>query len=250
MTKMIKLALGSALAAALLAQPAIAQTAKKPALAAPVAAAPRGTVAAGIGTADLQAAVANTAAYKNAVVARQSDPSYKKINDAAQARLTQLQAQLKPMADQFNADRAAGKPDATLQAEYDAIQKAQAQGEAEIKQILAPANLSDEYVVEQITAKLPAALGNVMSRRGITLLLNPEAILVSAPAYDLTGELVGELNKTIASAQLTPPPGWQPARVRQQQQQQQQQQGGTAPAGTARPAVPAPKPAGPQPEGR
>ena len=250
MTKMIKLALGSALAAALLAQPAIAQTAKKPAAAAPVAAAPRGVVAAGIGTADLQAAVANTAAYKNAVVARQADPSYKKINDAAQARLTQLQAQLKPMADQFNADRAAGKPDATLQAEYDAIQKAQTQGEAEIKQILAPANLSDEYVVEQITAKLPAALGAVMTRRGITLLLNPEAILVSAPPYDLTGELVGELNKTIASAQLTPPPGWQPARVRQQQQQQQQAAGTAPAAGATRPAVPAPKPVGPQPEGR
>ena len=250
MTKMIKLALGSALAAALLAQPAIAQTAKKPAATAPVAAAPRGVVAAGIGTADLQAAVANTAAYKNAVVARQADPSYKKINDAAQARLTQLQAQLKPMADQFNADRAAGKPDATLQAEYDAIQKAQTQGEAEIKQILAPANLSDEYVVEQITAKLPAALGAVMTRRGITLLLNPEAILVSAPPYDLTGELVGELNKTIASAQLTPPPGWQPARVRQQQQQQQQAAGTAPAAGATRPAVPAPKPVGPQPEGR
>lgn len=246
MTNLIKLALGSALAAALLSQPAVAQTAKKPAAPAAGAVAPRGTVAAGIGTADLQAAVANTAAYKNAVTQRQSDPSYKKIYDAAQARVTQLQAQLKPMADQFNADRAANKPDATLQAEYEAIQKAQAQGEAEIKQILVPANLSDEYVVEQITAKLPEALGNVMSRRGVTLLLNPEAILVSAQPYDLTGDLVGELNRTIATAQITPPPGWQPARVRQQQQQQ----AGTAPAATTRPGVPAPKPAGPQPEGR
>lgn len=250
MTNLIKLALGSALAAVLLSQPAVAQTAKKPAAPVTGAVAPRGTVAAGIGTADLQAAVANTNAYKNAAVQRQSDPSYKKIYDAAQARLAQLQAQLKPMADQFNADRTANKPDATLQAEYDAIQKAQAQGEAEIKQILAPANLSDEYVVEQITAKLPEALGTVMTRRGVTLLLNPEAILVSAQPYDLTGELVGELNRTIATAQITPPPGWQPARVRQQQQQQ-------AGAGTPRPGVPAPKPgvpapkpAGPQPEGR
>jgi len=246
MTKLLKFALGSALAAALLSQPAVAQTAKKPVVPAAATAVPRGTVAAGIGTADLQAAVANTNAYKTAATQRQADPTYKKIYDAAQARLTQLQNQLKPMADQFNADRAANKPDATLQAEYDAIQKAQAQGEAEIKQILAPANLSDEYVVEQITAKLPEALGNVMSRRGVTLLLNPEAILISAPAYDLTGDLVGELNRTIASVQLNPPPGWQPARVRQQQQQQQ---AAAAPA-AAKPVVPAPKPAGPQPEGR
>lgn len=247
MTNLIKFALGSALAAVLLSQPAVAQTAKKPAAPAASAGAPRGTVVAGIGTADLQTAVANTNAYKTAVNARQNDPAYKKIYDAAQARLTQLQNQLKPMADQFNADRAANKPDATLQAEYGAIQKAQAQGEAEIKQILAPANLSDEYVVEQITAKLPDALGTVMARRGVTLLLNPEAILVG-PAYDLTADLVGEMNRTVTSVQINPPPGWQPARIRQQQQQQQQQ-AAPAPA-TARPAVPAVKPAGPQPEGR
>ncbi|MFM5916160.1 MAG: OmpH family outer membrane protein [Novosphingobium sp.] len=245
MTKLFKLALGSALAAALLSQPGMAQTAKKPAAAAPASAAPRGTIAAGIGTVDVQAAVASTNAYKTAVTTRQNDPTYKKIYDAAQARLTQLQGQLKPMADQFNADRAANKSDAVLQAEYDGIQKAQAQGEAEIKQILAPANLSDEYVVEQITAKLPDALGTVMGRRGVTMLLNPDAILLSAQPYDLTGELVNELNRTVTSVQITPPPGWQPARVRQQQQQQQQA-AGTAP----KPTVPATKPAGPQPEGR
>lgn len=246
MTKLFKLALGSAMAAALLSQPGMAQTAKKPAAVAPASTAPRGVIVPGLGTVDMQAAVANTNAYKTAVTTRQNDPAYKKIYDAAQARLTQLQAQLKPMADQFNADRAANKPDATLQAEYDAIQKAQAQGEAEIKQILVPANLSDEYVVEQITAKLPEALGAVMGRRGVTILLNPDSILVSAPQYDLTGDLVGEINRTVTSVQITPPPGWQPARVRQQQQQQQQQATGAAP----KPAVPATKPAGPQPEGR
>jgi Skp family chaperone for outer membrane proteins len=245
MTKLFKLALGSAIAAALLSQPGMAQTAKKPAGAAPAAsAAPRGTIVPGLGTVDMQAAVANTNAYKTAVTTRQNDPTYKKIYDAAQARLTQLQGQLKPLADQFNADRAANKPDAVLQADYDAVQKAQAQGEAEIKQILVPANLSDEYVVEQITAKLPEALGAVMSRRGVTILLNPESILVSAPQYDLTGDLVGELNRTVTSVQINPPPGWQPARVRQQQQQQ-----AAAPTG-AKPVVPATKPAGPQPEGR
>ena len=241
MTNLIKFALGSALAATLLSQPAAAQTAAKKPAAAPVAAAPRGVVVAGIATVDMQAAVANTNAYKNAVAQRQSDPSYKKIFDAGQARLAQLQAQLKPMADQFNADRAANKPDTVLQTEYEAIQKAQAQGEADYKQIMGPVSLSDEYVVEQITAKLPDALRAVMGRRGVTLLLNPEAIL-DGPAYDLTLDLVNELNRTVASAQLNPPPGWVPARVRQQQQQAT----GAAP----KPAAPATKPAGPQPEGR
>ena len=247
MTNIFKFALGSALAAALVAQPGLAQTARKPAVAA-APAGQRGTLAAGVGVADLQGAVANTNAYKAAVQQRQQ--AYKPVYDAAQARLTQLQTQLKPMADQFNADRSANKSETVLQGQYDAIQKMQAQGEAEIKQILAPANLSDEYVVEQITGKLPQAVQNVMGRRGITLLLNPDAVILSAQPYDVTGALVAELNVLVPSAQVTPPPGWQPARVRQQQQQQQQQVTGTAPATTPRPGTTAPKPAGPQPEGR
>ena len=246
MTNMFKFALGSALAVALVAQPALAQAARKPVVA-PAAAAPRGTVVAGIGVADLQAAVANTNAYKAAVQLRQQQ--YKPIYDAAQARLSQLEAQLKPLADQFNADRAAKKPDSVLQVEYDGIQKAQAQGEAEIKQILAPASLSDEYVVEQITDKLPQAVQNVMGRRGLTLLLNPDAVILSAQPYDVTAALVGELNVLVPSAQINPPPGWQPRRVRQQQQQQQQQVTGAAPV-APKPGTTAPKPIGPQPEGR
>ena len=249
MTNMFKFALGSALAAALVAQPGLAQTAKKPAVA-PAAAAPRGTVVAGIGVADLQAAVASTNAYRAAVQKRQVD--YKPIYDAAQARLAQLETQLKPLADQFNADRAAKKSDAVLQTGYEQIQRLQAQGEADIKQILAPSQLSDEYVIEQITEKLPQAVQNVMARRGLTLLLNPDAVILSAPAYDVTAALVGELNVLVPSAQINPPPGWQNRRTRDQQQQQQQQQrpaAGAAPA-APKPVTPAPRPAGPQPEGR
>lgn len=247
MTKLIKIALGSALAAALVAQPGLAQTARAP-VTAPAAAAPRGTAVAGVGVADLQAAVASTNAYRAAVQKRQVD--YKPIYDAAQARLTQLEAQLKPLGNQFNADRAAKKPDAVLQTEYAQIQAMQAQGEAEIKQILAPAQTSDEYVIEQITDKLPQAVQNVMGRRGLTLLLNPDAVILSGPGYDVTATLVGELNVLVPSAQINPPPGWQPRRVRDQQAQQQPRPAaGTAPV-VPRPVTTVPKPAGPQPEGR
>lgn len=248
MTNLFKFALGSALAAALVAQPGLAQTARKPVLAPAAATAPRGTAVAGVGVADLQAAVASTNAYRAAVQKRQVD--YKPIYDAAQARLAQLETQLKPMADQFNADRAAKKPDSVLQVEYDQIQKAQAQGEADIKQILAPAQVSDEYVIEQITDKLPQAVQNVMGRRGLTLLLNPDAVILSAPAYDVTAALVAELNVLVPSAQINPPPGWQNRRTREQQAQQQQRPATGAAPVAPRPVTTAPKPAGPQPEGR
>ena len=250
MTNMFKFALGSVLAAVLVAQPGLAQTVKKPA-AAPVATAQRGIAVAGVGVADLQAAVASTNAYRAATEKRKVD--YKPVYDAAQARLAQLEAQLKPLADQFNADRAAKKPDSVLQAEYSAIQQAQAQGEADIKQILAPAQTSDEYVIEQVTDKLPQAVQNVMRNRGLTLLLNPDAVILSAPIYDVTAPLVGELNVLVPTAQINPPPGWQPRRQREQQAQQQQQQprpaAGTAPV-VPRPATTPPKSAGPQPDGR
>ena len=244
MTNLLKFAFGSAMAAAMIAAPVAAQTAaRKPAVAAPAAAVARGTIAAGIGVADMQAAVANTNAYRNATAQRQQ--AYKPVYDAAQNRLSQLQAQLKPMADQFNADRAAKKPDSVLQAEYNAIQTAQAQGEAEIKQILAPATTSDEYVVEQITDKLPQAVQNVMGKRGLTLLLNPDAVILSAQPYDVTAALVGELNVLVPAVQITPPAGWVPRREREAQQQQQ------GAAAAPRPAAATPvKPAGPQPEGR
>lgn len=250
MTNMFKFALGSALAAVLVAQPGLAQTVKKPAAAPAAAPAQRGIAVAGIGVADLQSAVASTNAYRAATEKRKVD--YKPIYDAAQTRLGQLEAQLKPLADQFNADRTAKKPDSVLQAEYTAIQQAQAQGEADIKQILAPAQTSDEYVIEQVTDKLPQAVQNVMRSRGLTLLLNPDAVILSAPIYDVSAALVGELNVLVPTAQINPPPGWQPRRQREQQAQQQQQPRpatGTAPV-VPRPASTSPKPAGPQPEGR
>lgn len=254
MTKILNTVAGLALALAMTAGAANAQAAKKPA--APAAtAAPRAALLPGVGTADLEVAVANTNAYRAAQQQRQS--VYKPTFDAAQARARQYDDQIKPLADQLNADITAKKPDAQLQTQAVAIQKLRNQGETEIKQMLAPIELSETYVLEQISDKLPQAVQNVLGRRGITLLLAPDSVLVAAPQYDLTPQIVAELNVLVPTAQLTPPTGWQPRRVREAQaaQQRQQQPGAAAPrpAGTPAPAPAAttpPKPAGPQPEGR
>ncbi|MEY4952798.1 MAG: hypothetical protein RL299_1222 [Pseudomonadota bacterium] len=253
MTKILNTVAGLALALAMTAGAANAQAAKKPAAPAQ-AAAPRVALLPGVGTADLEVAVANTNAYRAAQQQRQS--VYKPTFDAAQARAKQYDAQIKPLADQLNADVTAKKPDAQLQTQAIAIQKLRNQGETEIKQMLAPIELSEAYVLEQISDKLPQAVQNVLGRRGITLLLAPDSVLVAAPQYDLTPAIVAELNVLVPTAQLTPPTGWQPRRVREAQAAQQQQQAGAAaprPAGTPAPAPAAttpPKPAGPQPEGR
>ena len=246
MTKSLKLAGGLALAFALLAQPLTAQT--RPAAAAPAPAAARGTVVPGIGVADLQAVVFSSNAYRTGMQNRQAQ--YKGVIDGAQARARQIDAQLNGLINQFTADRAAKKPDAVLQAEVARIQQVKADGENEIKRMLAPVDLSEAYIVEQITDRLPQAVQNVLNKRGITLLLSPNSVYFANPAYDISAAIVQELNVMLPSVQYVPPAGWVPREVREQQAAQQRAQQGGPPAAAPAAAAPAPRPAGPQPEGR
>ncbi len=250
MTKLYKALCGTALALALV-SPANAQKKDKNAPApAPVAvAAPTGPVVPGLGVANLEAAIANSNAYQ--VAAQQRPVTYKATYDAAQARAGQIDAELKVLVDRFNADKAAKKPDAVLQQDYVAIQQRQKRGEDEIRQILMPVMLSEAYVNEQIAEKLDAAVQSAMQKRGVTILVAPDAVIARANGYELTPAIIAELNISIPSANLVPPTGWQPRAVREQQAAQQQQAqprpaAAPAPAGTA----PAPRPAGPQPDGR
>lgn len=249
MTKTLKLAGGLALAFALLAQPLTAQTLAAAAPApAPAAAAPRGPIVPGIGVADLQAVVFSSNAYRTGMQNRQAQ--YKGVIDAAQARARQIDAQLNGLINQFTADRAAKKPEAVLQAEVAKIQQVKADGENEIKQMLAPVDLSEAYIVEQITDKLPQAVQNVLNKRGITLLLQPGSVYFANPAYDVSAAIVQELNLQLPSVQSVPPAGWVPREVREQRAQQQGGQAAPAPAPAPVGTAPAPRPAGPQPEGR
>jgi len=192
-----------------LAAPVVAQTP-----AAAPAAAP-GPVAQGLGVISLDASIAGSNAYRQAQQQRQV--TYKTTLDAAQARATQIDAGIKQLVDKFNADRAAKRPDTELQAEYGAIQAAQERGKAEIDQLLMPANLSEAYVIEQISEQLDKAVQQAMGKRNVTLLLNANTVVARTGAYDLTPSVVAELNALIPAAQLVPPQGWVPRQAREQQ---------------------------------
>ncbi len=234
--------------AALSAQPAFAKKddkdAKNAAAAAP-AAAPASNVVQGIAVANLQAAILNSDAYR---AAQQQRPvTYKPQLDQAQARGNALEAQIKPMIDRFNAARQTANTPALqqqLQTQARAIQELQEKGKQEIQQILLPAALSEAFVNEQIEDKLDGAVQKAMEKSKVSLLLQPGAVLARANAYDLTDEIVAEINAVLPTAQLVPPQGWEPREVREARAQQAAQQGGARPA--AAPAAPA----GPQPEGR
>ncbi len=211
------------------------------ALAQPRPAAPATTatqVVPGLGVANVDAIVGNSTAFK--VAQTQRPTTYKAQFDAAEARRSQIAAQLTPMVDKFNRDRAlptantaAGQ--ASLQQQAQTIQNIQQSGQAELQKILEPVALSEAYVQEQIGDKLNAAIQAAMTKKNITLVLTPQSILAATNAYNLNQQILDELNVAIPSAQLVPSAGWEPREVREQKAAQAAQQGGAAPAGRPSP---------------
>lgn len=219
----MKIRTASALIAGLMlsvAPQAMAQT--KPA-AAPAAS---GIVAPGIGIVNPQAIIASSNAFRTAQ--QQRPVTYKPQIDQANTRATAIQAQLKPMADKFEADRkapTAAANQAALQAQVRQIQQLQQSGQEEINRILAPVALSEAYVEEQVNDQLDKAVQQAAAKRKISLVLTPETVLYAEAAYNLNQDVLNELNGMFPAAQLVPPAGWMPRAQRDQLAQQQAAQG-------------------------
>ncbi len=204
--------LKSAAAAALMigtagVQPAMAQSAT-------------GTLIQGLAIANLDAVVVNSNAFKTAD--QQRGVTYKPQIDRAEARRNQLEAQLKPLAEKFEKDRAA--PNANQQAlaqQAATIQQIQQQGQQELQNLIAPVAMSRAYVTEQVQDKLDQAIKNAMAKKKISLLIGPDAVLaVNNNAYNLNQDILNELNTLLPSAQLVPPTGWEPRELREARAQQ------------------------------
>lgn len=217
------------LGAILLAGAAPVAFAAPKAAAAPAAAA-SGTGVNGIAVANVEGIVASSNAYRTAQ--QQRPVTYKAQIDQAEARRKVIAAQLQPLVDKFQKDRAANAPTASLQQQAQAIQAIQDSANQELQQILQPVSLSEAYVQEQVQDKLGAAIQAAMSKNGVTLLLNPQAVLAAGKQYDLSLAILAELNTALPSATLVPPAGWEPREVREQKAAQAAQAGarGTAPA--------------------
>ena len=221
------------------AQPVMAAPAAAPVAAAAPAA--TGFVAQGVGVVNIEAVRANSNAVK--LADQQRETTYKATIDAARTRAQQIDVQLKGLAAKIEADRKAPKPvPGLIESEIAQAQQLQQAGQQEVNRILAPITLSQAYVEEQVNGQLGPAISQVMAENQITLLLNPQAVLVAtSKSYDLNLAVLTKLNALMPAAQLVPPAGWQPREVREQQAAQAAQ-AGTAPAPAA--AGTTPKPSG------
>lgn len=191
-----------------------------------------GPLVPGLAVADLDSVVASSNAYRTAQTQRPT--TYKPQLDQAEARRKAIVAQVTPLVEKFNKDRAAANPNtAALQTQAQQIQQIQQSGEQELRQILQPVGMSEAYVQEQIADKLDAAVKAAMAKKKISLLLSPQAVTAfNNNGYNLNQDIVNELNTLIPSATLVPPTGWEPREVREQRAAQQQAQGQAPAAAT------------------
>lgn len=191
------------------------------------AAASSGTVVGGIAVANPPAIVAASAAYTTAQ--QQRPTTYKPQIDQANTRRNAITAQLKPLYEKLEADSKAATPNRqALQQQAIQIQQIEQAGEQEIQQILAPLNLSQQYVLEQIGDKLDQATQNAMTKKRVSIVLDSQSIIKADQVYNLNQDILTELNALIPTAQLVPPAGWLPRAQREQQAQQQAAQPGAA----------------------
>lgn len=204
----------------------------------------------GIGVIDPNTVVTSSAAFKAAEAQR--PVTYKAYYDQAKARNDQINAQLKPLVDKFEADQKAANPNnADLKKQADAIQLIDQQGQRELQQMLQPVAFSQAYVDEQIQGVLPKAIEAAATKKSVTLILNrgTGAVVFRDQAYNINADVTAELDALLPVAQLSPPPGWLPRELREQLAREQGVDPNSADVQAA-PAAPAPATAGPPADSR
>ena len=208
-------------------KPALAAGIALASLAAPAVVAPAAAqTVKGIAVVNVPAVVANSNAFRTAQ--QQRPVTYKAQIDQANARRDAIAAQLQPLYTQFQTGQQAASPNQqALQQTAAQIQQIEANGQRELQQILAPVQLSQAYVEEQINDQLVTAIQNAARKQNVTMVISPDSVLYADGAYNMNQAVLDELNTLIPSAQLVPPAGWLPREIREQQQAQQQ---ATAPA--------------------
>jgi Skp family chaperone for outer membrane proteins len=184
----------------------------------------------GIAVANVDQAVAESNAYT--VARTQMETTYKAQIGQFNTRKAAIEADLKAKRDALEAGLKAngGKPTPALQTQYEALQKSSQDAQAELQRIGGPVAMAQQYIEEQIAAKLSDALKAAMTASKVDLVLKPEAAVSYQPTVDITAAVKQQLNTLVPSVSIVPPAGWRP--------------GGQQAAPAAAPQSSAPKPSG------
>lgn len=136
------------------------------------------------------------------------------LRTRAQTLQTQLQTQGTPIQTAVAALNGR-QPDAALQGRITAYQTAQNNAQQELARGEQNLRSTQAHVQQQIGTRLQPIINTVMTARGANIAMDRGATLASAPALDITNEVLAQLNQQLPSVSVTPLP----------QQQQQRNQG-------------------------
>ena len=196
---------------------------------APVAiATPAQAQARGVGVISIDQAIQQTNAFRTA--AQQIQTTYAAQIQQADTRAQALEAELAPLRTALQqAQQVPGATVDSVRPAAQALQTRQAAAQQELNQLQAPYLTALAYVREQVAVQVDAAVTAAMAASNVDLVLNPEAILKLAPnsSANITAAVTAQLDSRIASAQPTPPAGWQPGDTLRAAQPQQQQPAAT-----------------------
>ncbi len=163
----------------------------------------------GVAVADLDKAVAESAAYAGAMA--QIKSTYAAPISAVEARSKVLQGELQTLVTAFQAaQKVPNANQAALQTQYATIQTKQQAAQAELQRLSQPFDRARAFAVEQITAKLSAAAKTVMAARSVGVVVPPQATVLFSPTADVTAAITAELNKTVPNVSIAVPATWQP----------------------------------------
>jgi len=190
------------------------------ALTAALAAAPQAQ-AQSVATADFDGAVVKTKAFTAAAAT---------IKTTYQAQITQVegyQKELQALLAPFDTNKDNQIDDNELRAAQASPSWANVVAkQQQINSTQAPIARAQAYVFEQVSAKLNQAVQAVITARGLSLIVKPDAVVWANQVGNITPAITAELDKLVPTASPTPPANWQPG-------------GQPAPATGAAPAVPA-----------
>lgn len=166
----------------------------------------------GIAVVDLEEAVIKSAAFTNAMAQMQT--TYKPQIDQISTRRTAIEADLKTKNDALQAAyKAAGnKSTPAIETQFQALQQAQQNGQAELQRLSQPVQLARAYVEQQIVDKLDDAVKAATAKTKAEIVFKKAATESFGAGADITAAVVTELNTLVPSVGITPPAGWQPGR--------------------------------------
>lgn len=127
---------------------------------------------------------------------------------AFNSRRQQLTTQLQPERQQLQAavTALAGKePDAALRQRIQTFQQRETSAAQELERQQAQIQRNQQYVSQQVNAKLVPLLQPAMERRGANVLMDSGAALRYAPAVDITSDILAALNAALTAVQTTAP---------------------------------------------